>query len=168
MASTGAALGMIPGWRPFGGAIPAGGLLGVVLADFLVANLNLVGAVIVTMACWIVALYLVSTFEVARLKAWLAGPMAVAVSGFTAALAGWRERRALRAKEKAEQRALRRAMKAQQQAEEASRKPRLSRGLASLLPPSLPSEAESPRTPRRLLSIRLHPLRNRHRPLRFP
>ncbi len=118
VASTGAALGMIPGWRPFGGAIPAGGLLGVVLADLLIADLNLVGAVIVTIACWIVALYLVSTFEVARLKVWMEGPMAV-LRRFTAALASWREQRAMRAKERAEQRALRRAMKAQQQAEQA-------------------------------------------------
>ena len=118
VASTGAALGMIPGWRPFGGAIPAGGLVGVVLADFLIANMNVVGAVIVTLACWIIALYLVSTFEVARLKAWLAGPLGAA-RRLSSALANWRERRALHAKEKAEQRALRRAMKAQQQAEDA-------------------------------------------------
>jgi DNA segregation ATPase FtsK/SpoIIIE, S-DNA-T family len=120
--STGAALGMIPGWRPFGGAIPAGGLAGVVLADFLTANMNLVGAVIFTLCCWIVSLYLVSTFEVSRLKGWLAGPAAM-LSRISDALAGWRERRALRAKEKAEQRALRRAMKQQQHADEAPEEP---------------------------------------------
>ena len=90
--STGAALGMIPGWRPFGGAIPAGGLVGVFLADFLIANLNLVGAVIVTLCCWIVSLYLVSTFEVARLKAWLEGPAAF-LRRISSGLAAWREAR---------------------------------------------------------------------------
>jgi S-DNA-T family DNA segregation ATPase FtsK/SpoIIIE len=122
VTSTGAALGMIPGWRPFGGAIPAGGLVGVVLADFLIANLNPVGAVIVTLCCWIVSLYLVSTFEVARLKGWLEGPVAM-VQRISASLASWREQRALRAKEKAEQRALRRAMKRQEQAEGSAAQP---------------------------------------------
>ena len=47
--------------------IPAGGLVGSVLADALVASMNLTGAILTVAACWIVSLYLVSQFEMAHL-----------------------------------------------------------------------------------------------------
>jgi DNA segregation ATPase FtsK/SpoIIIE, S-DNA-T family len=139
VCSTCAALGMIPGWRPFGGAIPAGGLLGVVLSDVLVGNMNTLGAVIFTLACWIVALYLVSTFEVARLKVWFERPLE-AIRGVSASLASWREKRALRAKAKAEERALRRALNQQAEAERAAEQ---AAQLAAQQPPIWPA-AEPP------------------------
>jgi S-DNA-T family DNA segregation ATPase FtsK/SpoIIIE len=114
VCSTCTALGMT-GWRPIGGAIPAGGLFGLVLADFLIGSMNMTGGLIFTVACWVVSLYLVSTFEVAYLKRWFSGPIAF-FRGLSGRIAAWKEQRALKAKGKAEQRALRRAMKAQKEA----------------------------------------------------
>jgi S-DNA-T family DNA segregation ATPase FtsK/SpoIIIE len=76
VASTCAALGLGPEWRPIAGVISAGGLIGTLLADDLIASMNLTGAALVTSACWIVALYLVSTFEMSRLRRWFRVPEA--------------------------------------------------------------------------------------------
>jgi len=120
VCSTCTALGLT-GWRPIGGAIPAGGLFGLVLADSLIGSMNMTGALIFTVACWVVSLYLVSTFEVAYLKRWLSGPIAFFQS-VSERLRGWRERRAIKAKAKAEKRALRRALKVEKQAEKQAEK----------------------------------------------
>ncbi len=117
-SSSCATLGLT-GWRLYNGAVPAGGLIGLVLADWLETNMNLVGAVLATLAAWVLSLYLVSTFEVARLKVWFATPIEW-MRVWSATLAAWRERRAMRAKQKAEQRAVRRALKEQEEAEAAA------------------------------------------------
>ncbi len=49
--------------RPFSGAIAPGGLIGVLLADYLVTNLNVTGALLTTAAVIVLSLYLVSTFS---------------------------------------------------------------------------------------------------------
>ncbi len=72
VGATCAAFGLM-GWKPISGAIPAGGLAGSLLADELVASMNPLGAWLFTAATWIVSIYLVSTFEVARLRSWFAG-----------------------------------------------------------------------------------------------
>ena len=72
--SSGMALG--PGWRLFSGTIAPGGLLGTLLASWLVANLNLTGAFIATAVTLIVSVYMVSTFSMAKLAQWLAPPIA--------------------------------------------------------------------------------------------
>ena len=46
------------------------------LADYLLANFNTTGAVIATAIIIVLSLYLVSSFSMAKLAAWLAGPMA--------------------------------------------------------------------------------------------
>src|SRR5580658_2022924 len=74
VASTCCALGMIPNWRPIAGMIPAGGLVGSVLADAMVGAMNLTGTILATVACWIVSLYLVSTFEMAHVLLWFRRP----------------------------------------------------------------------------------------------
>lgn len=118
-----AALGFAPGWHPIAGSVPAGGLLGVLLADTLMASLNLTGAAMVAAVCWIVGLYLVSTFEVAMLSQWFRGLVGSLwkgirdfFRGLSARLASWRESRARLAKERAEQRILRRALVTKEQA----------------------------------------------------
>ncbi|MSV34818.1 MAG: DNA translocase FtsK [Bryobacterales bacterium] len=114
-----AALGFAPGWRPIASSLPAGGVIGVLLADTLMASLNLMGAAIVTAACWIVGLYLVSTFEVSMLSRWFRRPAALCGNSFrgvSARLTSWRESRARLAKERAGQRALRRAMAVKERA----------------------------------------------------
>jgi S-DNA-T family DNA segregation ATPase FtsK/SpoIIIE len=98
LLSISAAFGMVPSWHPIAGAVSASGLLGNLLADYLVQQLNTLGALLVTAACAIISVYLVSSFQVAKLARWFAGPI------------GWWNRR-LEAFEKwrarrAEQRAL--------------------------------------------------------------
>ena len=104
-----AALGFGANWRPIADSLPGGGVLGVLLADALIASLNLTGAAMVTAVFWIVGLYLVSKFEVSMLASWFRVP-AGWFAGISARWTAWRKSRALMAKERAEQRALRRAM----------------------------------------------------------
>ncbi len=81
-ASTGLAL--LPDWRLFGDAISMGGLVGGVIASWLREAMNLTGAVVLTLTCLVVSIYLVSTFTVSKLRGWFAGPLTI--------LAGWRAR----------------------------------------------------------------------------
>jgi S-DNA-T family DNA segregation ATPase FtsK/SpoIIIE len=74
--SFGTAVGLAPAWYPIGGTLPASGLLGLLASEYLVSQLNVAGAVILTLACAIVSLYLVSTFSMAKLVSWLEGPLA--------------------------------------------------------------------------------------------
>ncbi len=75
IGSSCAALGFA-GWKPIAGMIPAGGLAGSIMADELTANMNLTGALLLTAACWIVSLYLISKFEMRMLAAWFRPPVA--------------------------------------------------------------------------------------------
>jgi S-DNA-T family DNA segregation ATPase FtsK/SpoIIIE len=117
LSSTCAAFALGPGWRPIAGAIPAGGMVGSLVADYLVSTMNLTGAALFTAACWIVSLYIVSTFEMSRLPVWFNGPIGLA-KALSAWWSEWRAKRVQLARERAEQRALRRAMAAPQAAEE--------------------------------------------------
>ena len=112
IASTCTALGLFKDWHPIAGALPAGGLIGLVTAEYAVSKLNLTGAVLVTGAVWILSLYLISTFEMSRLPAWFAAPIRI-VMGIWERLAAWRakwiERSQQRAQERAEKRATERA-----------------------------------------------------------
>jgi S-DNA-T family DNA segregation ATPase FtsK/SpoIIIE len=62
-------------WRPIAGEIPAGGMAGSVVADDLIGSMNLTGALLLTSMCWIVSIYLVSTFEMSLLAGWFRGPI---------------------------------------------------------------------------------------------
>ena len=75
IASTCAGFGLT-NWRPIAGDIPAGGMAGSVVADYLIASMNLTGALLLTAMCWIVSIYLVSTFEMSLLAGWFRGPVA--------------------------------------------------------------------------------------------
>lgn len=66
-----------PDWRPFGGAVSAGGLIGALMADYLLANFNTMGAVLATALTIVISLYLVSSFSMAKLAAWLERPIAI-------------------------------------------------------------------------------------------
>jgi S-DNA-T family DNA segregation ATPase FtsK/SpoIIIE len=79
VVATCTALGLFKEWRPIAGAIPAGGLIGLVTADYALSKLNLTGAVLVTGAVWILSLYLISSFEMSRLPAWFAAPIRIAM-----------------------------------------------------------------------------------------
>jgi S-DNA-T family DNA segregation ATPase FtsK/SpoIIIE len=108
LASTCTAFGFASTWQPLAGAIPAGGLFGSVLAEYLIASMNLTGAALFTAGCWIVSIYLVSTFEVSRLMAWFQAPLNVWYA-FADRFAQWRESRARAAKARAEKQAIRKA-----------------------------------------------------------
>ena len=92
VCSTCVAFGMT-NWKPIAGVIPAGGLTGTILADYLTESLNLTGATLVTAACWIVSIYLVSTFEMSRLADWFRAPLAFLKTMAARFASGWRARR---------------------------------------------------------------------------
>jgi S-DNA-T family DNA segregation ATPase FtsK/SpoIIIE len=71
------ALGMAQGLKAFSGYIPAGGLLGILLAEQLTHWLNYTGAMLLTAFLLVLSLYLVSTFSMAVLAKWLAWPLAL-------------------------------------------------------------------------------------------
>jgi S-DNA-T family DNA segregation ATPase FtsK/SpoIIIE len=116
LLATCTAFGFASSWTPITGGLPAGGLIGSVLADYLISSMNLTGAALFTAGCWIAAIYLVSSFEMSRLPGWFSVPLAW-LSALVARFREWREARALAAKARAERRAIQRAQ--QQQEEEA-------------------------------------------------
>lgn len=67
-------LSLAPGLRMFSSEIPAGGLIGIILADELVGVMNLAGAALFTVTCLVSSLYLISTFSFDILLGWLEGP----------------------------------------------------------------------------------------------
>jgi S-DNA-T family DNA segregation ATPase FtsK/SpoIIIE len=125
LSSICAACALAPNWHPIGGVIPAGGLLGIILADFLIQNLNITGALILTAACGIVSIYLVSTFSMSKLAAWLAGPIAW-LNRKLDQFRAWRSERAriaaAKARDRAERRAEKKALARQERAERAAQK----------------------------------------------
>ncbi len=120
--SLSAACGLVPAHFQIGGALPISGIAGMLISDFLLARFDLVGAAIATATAAVIALYLVSTFEVAMIGRWLSGPIA-GWRRISARWRGWqqqrRERALARAKAKADDRAIRRqaAIAAQAEAE---------------------------------------------------
>ncbi|HTM14639.1 MAG TPA: DNA translocase FtsK [Bryobacteraceae bacterium] len=114
-----AAFGFGASWRPIADSLPAGGVVGGILADSLVGSMNLTGAAMFTGVCWILGLYLVSTFEMSKLAKWFGGPASWIGRRSSGMFGGmgerwqkWREARARTAKEQAEKRALQRTMAA--------------------------------------------------------
>jgi S-DNA-T family DNA segregation ATPase FtsK/SpoIIIE len=100
IASTCTALGLASTWRPIAGEIPAGGVAGSIAADYLTSSMNLTGAVLFAAACWIVSIYLVSTFEMSMLARWFRGPIhaiasaAKSIRSFFSRFAAWQAERA--------------------------------------------------------------------------
>ncbi len=84
-----AGCGLAPNLVLISGTIRPSGIVGMVIADFLISRCNLVGAAIITTAAGVIALYFASTFEVSTLMRWLSGPLA----RWNAFLENWRARR---------------------------------------------------------------------------
>jgi S-DNA-T family DNA segregation ATPase FtsK/SpoIIIE len=87
-------------------------MLGMVLADSLLARFDFAGAAIITVAAAVLALYFASTFEVSTLMRWLAGPL----SWWQRTRAKWKvaaDSRRQRAVEKAKAKAAERARRRQ-------------------------------------------------------
>jgi S-DNA-T family DNA segregation ATPase FtsK/SpoIIIE len=92
VGSASALVSMKTGWRLFHDAVPAGGMSGLLLADFLVRTMNLTGAMILTATCLTVSLYLVSSFSMTKLAHWFQGPMA-RLARIGARWSAWRAKR---------------------------------------------------------------------------
>jgi len=56
-----------PKWTMFEGSVSSGGTVGGVLADYAVAAFNITGASLVTFACFLISLYLASSFRISHL-----------------------------------------------------------------------------------------------------
>ena len=125
MASLCAGLSLLP-LRMFGGAISLGGTVGLSLGGYLVGSLNLAGAILAAVTASIVSVYLVSSFTLAKLGEWFAGPIAW-FERRADAWRRWRERMTERSLEKARARAERRkkaaAAQALKQTREKAREP---------------------------------------------
>ena len=130
----GAALSFAP-WHIFSGTIRLGGTLGFLVASRLVGSLNVAGAVVVTATTIIVAIYLVSTFTLAKLAAWLEGPWAWCKRRAKAWQA-WRER--------VHERSLQRARERDQRRMEAAQARRGSRKKEKAAPAQEPTPASVP------------------------
>lgn len=102
--SVASACGLLASWHPLRGDIRASGVLGMLIADYLVSAMNRTGALIATTACSVIAVYLISTFEVAMLRRWFAGPIA-RLQAMRNRLRAWSETRRQKALERAKQRA---------------------------------------------------------------
>jgi S-DNA-T family DNA segregation ATPase FtsK/SpoIIIE len=103
LLSSGTALSFEHGWHPFTGTFAAGGLIGTLLASYLLHSFNFWGTLLVTATGLIVSLYLISTFSMAALAGWLERPTAF-LQALKARYDTWlqerREAAKLRAKEK--------------------------------------------------------------------
>ncbi len=95
-----AAVSFAPRLSLFGGAIPIGGLLGMVLARYLIHALNTTGAILLTITTLIVSVYLVSSFTMSKLARWFAGPLRY-LGMLADAWRAWRAERRQRKQEKA-------------------------------------------------------------------
>jgi S-DNA-T family DNA segregation ATPase FtsK/SpoIIIE len=105
-----AAVSFAPRLTLFSGAIPIGGLAGMLLAHYLMHALNSTGAILLTITALIVSVYLVSTFTMSKLAGWFAGPLRI-LRMLADAWQLWREERRRRNEEKARLRAQQRAEK---------------------------------------------------------
>jgi S-DNA-T family DNA segregation ATPase FtsK/SpoIIIE len=103
IGSTCTAFGLL-NWKPIAGSVPAGGVAGSVMADYLISTMNITGALLITAASWIVSLYLVSTFEISRLAVWF-GPPIQWMKAIAGRWSEWRASRVRIAQERARERA---------------------------------------------------------------
>ncbi|MGP0074799.1 MAG: DNA translocase FtsK [Bryobacteraceae bacterium] len=104
------ALSIRPFFRPWNGAFSAGGVVGILIADSLLASLNVMGTVLLTGICLLLSLYLISKFSMVIVARWFAGPLSF-LGRIYQRFAAWRERRLAAAQERAEQRTVLRAEK---------------------------------------------------------
>jgi DNA segregation ATPase FtsK/SpoIIIE, S-DNA-T family len=100
----------VPRLTLYSGAIPIGGLAGMLLSHYLMHALNPTGAILLTITTLIVSVYLVSTFTMSKLADWFAPLMRFLRARADAWHQWWDERRR-RSEEKARLKAAERAEK---------------------------------------------------------
>ncbi|HLK61840.1 MAG TPA: DNA translocase FtsK [Bryobacteraceae bacterium] len=137
------ALSFLP-LRLFGGTVRMGGAVGLAFASWLVGSLNAAGAVLATLTTLVVAIYLVSTFTIAKLFGWLEIPAA----WFTrrrAEFRAWRDRLRAEGLEKARLKELeRRAKKREKEERKRTKAAAASASLSSTQEPALESTSDTP------------------------
>ena len=108
-ASIGVGFALGPDLRPWGGAFAAGGVVGLLLADYSVARINVAGTLLATAMALILSIYLLTQFSMAVAIGWLEIPRAAAANlGNRWRL--WMDARRLRAAERARLRAEKRSV----------------------------------------------------------
>jgi S-DNA-T family DNA segregation ATPase FtsK/SpoIIIE len=103
VSSISAAFGMIPSWHPIGRVLPASGLIGMLLADSLVARVNDAGAILIVLVVGLISLYLISSFSLENMKGILDVPRRW-IHSIAARWRAWRIAATKRAQEKAAER----------------------------------------------------------------
>lgn len=141
--STACRLAPVPGI--LAGGLPSSGMAGMIIADYLVGLVNPTGAAILTAACGVIALYLLTAFEVAMVGRWLQGPVAW-WSARVAAFSTWKQERRAAAIAKSKQRAAVRI--AQQAARPAPAAASTPHGIAEIVAPSDTTSARARRSRR--------------------
>jgi DNA segregation ATPase FtsK/SpoIIIE, S-DNA-T family len=122
--ATSSVLSFLP-WQLYSGTIRIGGVLGLLLANYLVNTLNVAGALLVTLTAVVISLYLVSTFTLALVGQWFAAPV-MWLQRRMDAWSEWRERVHQRSIEKAKEKAeKRRAAGKKERAEKAEKTQRI-------------------------------------------
>ena len=114
------ALALLRSFRPWHGAFTAGGILGLVLSDSLLASFNLAGTLLIVATTFILGVYLISTFSMATLDGWLAPPRRM-LARMGDRFAAWRERRRQEAIDRAKARAEKRLQARREKPEPAAR-----------------------------------------------
>ena len=70
---------LVPNWRLFDGVILPGGGIGAILAEWMKSALNLTGTAVVLGTCFLISIYVISSFSLTRAPAWSTFPYRAAV-----------------------------------------------------------------------------------------
>ena len=100
VASSSAALALAPAFYPWGGNLPASGVMGMLLADFGLVRLNLAGTLLFDALVFILSLYLLTRFSMVHAVSWWERPMRI-VGNWQERWAAWRRAQRVAAQEKA-------------------------------------------------------------------
>ncbi len=92
VGATSAGLSLVPDWKLYSGAVPAGGLVGYLLADVLLHQLNVAGSAIVSATVFVLSIYLLSSFSLSSARGWAGKPL----EAFTGFFSRWKTNRASR------------------------------------------------------------------------
>ncbi len=91
-------LSLAPDWKPLHETMPPGGVVGLALSAYLLANLNYGGTLAIVAGAVLISIYLTTSFTVETVEAWISIPMAwwdTRVEGYQ----NWQDHRRVRAEQ---------------------------------------------------------------------
>ena len=91
-------LSLAPDWKPLHETMPPGGVVGLALSAYLLANLNFGGTLAIVAVAVLISIYLTTSFTVETVEGWIATPMAwwdTRVEGYQ----NWQDRRRARSEQ---------------------------------------------------------------------